>query len=150
MLNDLSSDVLLELHVPDFSKAKEFYGSIGFEVVWEKPESEKLGGYLVLRKDKSIINFYGGSDSVYSHSYFNKFDSNTPRGYGVEIIVLIKGIEDFFSQFVEIHKDKVVSPLQHKHSRKDFRAVDPFGYYLRFVERYNWVDGRDKKGNPIN
>ncbi|MBI2641018.1 hypothetical protein HYW87_00255 [Candidatus Roizmanbacteria bacterium] len=26
--------------------------------------------------------------------------------------------------------------------------VDPFGFYLRFVERYNWVDTRNSDGSP--
>lgn len=25
---------------------------------------------------------------------------------------------------------------------------DPFGFYLRFVERYNWVDTRNSDGSP--
>jgi len=42
-----------------------------------------------------------------------------------------------------------VEPLQIRFDRLDFRMVDPFGFYLRFVERYNWVDGKDKEGNPL-
>lgn len=29
------SNVILELHVPDFDTVKDFYGKLGFEVVWE-------------------------------------------------------------------------------------------------------------------
>lgn len=25
----------------------------------------------------------------------------------------------------------------------------PFGFYLRFVERYDWVHGRDSQGNKL-
>jgi hypothetical protein len=35
-----------------------------------------------------------------------------------------------------------------KWGRRDFRIVDPFGFYLRITERYEWVgelDARQKK-----
>ncbi len=28
------------------------------------------------------------------------------------------------------------------------RIKDPFGFYLRFVERYNWIDTRNPAGIP--
>ncbi len=41
---------LIELHIPDFEVAKEFYGKLGFKVAWErKPEGFK--GYLVLKRE---------------------------------------------------------------------------------------------------
>jgi hypothetical protein len=44
---------------------------------------------------------------------------------------------------------KIVQPLQlKKWGRRDFRIVDPFGFYLRITERYEWVgklDARQKK-----
>ncbi len=144
-MDDLVSDVLLELHVPDFQPVKDFYGSIGYEVVWEKLEQDD-NGYLVMRSGKSVLNFYCGNESVYEHSFFKKFPRTTPRGYGVEIIIPITNIEDFYEGFKKLHPDSIVTELNHKFSHKDFRATDPFGFYLRFVERNNWMDGRDKQG----
>jgi len=46
MLKPAQNNILLELHVDDFEKVKEFYGKLGFKVVWErKPEAKK--GYLI-------------------------------------------------------------------------------------------------------
>ena len=147
-MSDLCSDILIELHVPDFMPVKEFYGTLGYEVVWEKPVKENKS-YLVMRNGKSILNFYCGTDEVYNHEFFGKFPKDTPRGYGVEIIIPVDGIEAFFAEFERLHPDNIIAPLSSTHSHKDFRALDPFGYYLRFVERYNWVDGRNKAGTPI-
>ncbi len=145
----LKSDILLELHVPSFKMAKDFYGSIGFEVVWEKEADSKKKGYMVMRKGESILNFYCGDETVYEHSFFRSFDKNTQRGYGVEIILPIDGIENFYKEISKLHENKIVKELNDKYEKKDFRMVDPFGFYLRFVERYDWVNDRDKFGNKI-
>ena len=58
------SNVLLELHVDDFEKVKEFYGKLGFEVVWErKPEGFK--GYLIIKKEDNILCFWAGNEMVW-------------------------------------------------------------------------------------
>ena len=142
-MKDLLSDICVELHVPNFTPAKEFYQSIGYEIIWEKND------YLVMRNGKSVLNFYGGNEGVYEHEYFKNFQPTSPRGYGVEIIIPIVGIEKFYSGFLATNSKHVVAELSQKHSHADFRATDPFGYYLRFVEKYNWVDGRNSDGTPV-
>lgn len=147
-MKELQSDILIELHVPDFGLAKDFYGSLGYGVVWEKkPQGRE--GYMVMRSGTSILNFYCGTDQVYEHSYFKQFPKDTPRGYGVEIIIPVTDIESFYGGYERLHPESVVSKLSKKYSHQDFRAVDPFGFYIRFVERYNWVDGRDSEGNKL-
>jgi hypothetical protein len=77
-MNELLGDIFVELHVPDFVIAKEFYISIGYSVVWEKKQADN--GYLVLKRNKSILNFYGGTEKVYEHDYFGRFPKDTSRG----------------------------------------------------------------------
>lgn len=141
---------MLELHIPDFDLAQDFYSSLGFEVVWRREPKNDKGGYMVMKKDHSIINFFGGDEGVSNHSFFTRFPKDTPRGYGVEVMIPINGIEEFYEEFLKTHKDKVIKELNHKFTMPDFRATDPFGFYLRFVERYDWVNGRDKEGNRQN
>jgi len=144
-MSELVSDILIELHVPDFAPAKEFYGKIGYEIVWQK--EEKIDeGYLVMRNGKSILNFYCGTNQVYKHDFFGKFPKDTPRGYAVEIIIQIAGIESFYKKFKMLFPENIVKELNNKYSHKDFRAVDPYGFYVRFVEKNNWVEGRKKDG----
>ena len=100
----------------------------------------ELGGYMVMRRGKSVINFYSGSEDVYQHSYFKRFSSDTPRGYAVEIVLLCEDVEQFYQE-VSAKLDCVVQPLKLKPwGRKDFRLVDPFGFYIRISERYNWIN----------
>jgi len=143
----LVSNVMLELHVPSFEIAKDFYGSLGFEVVWERPSVPTEEGYMVMRRGESVLNFYSGTEKVYKHDYFGQFPRDSKRGYGVEIIVPIVGIEQFYEQVKASHGEKINRPLNTKYNQPDFRMEDPFGYYLRFVEAYDWVNGRDKQGN---
>lgn len=134
------TDVILELHVPDFETIKKFYGKLGFEVVWEKPPKER-SGYLVMKMNKSILAFYCGNEEVYSHSFFKKYPKSTVRGYGVEVAVYISGgdIDEYYKKVVsKIDKKHIAQELKTKRwGTKDFRLEDPFGYYLCFREPGN-------------
>jgi uncharacterized glyoxalase superfamily protein PhnB len=128
----------LELHVPDFQPVKEYYGKLGFEVVWERqPEDEK--GYLVMKMNNTILCFWPGTDSVFKQTYFQRFPSDTPRGYGVEIVIMVDDIDNYYVTVKEIAN--VVEPLVLRPwGSKDFRTADPFGYYIRFTSKHNILD----------
>ena len=146
-MNKLTSDVMIELHVPDFELTKKFYGDLGFIVVWERNSEDPNICYLVMKKGTSILNVYSGTKKVYDHSFFKKFPKTTPRGYCVEIIIPVDGIEKFYKQISLKYGKNIAKPLGKIFFHPDFRMVDPFGFYLRFVERYDWVNRRDANGN---
>jgi uncharacterized glyoxalase superfamily protein PhnB len=132
----MSTDVFIELHVPDFEKVIKFYSRLGFRTLWRTED------YLVMTRGNSVISFYGGSRKVYSHSYFGRFKRTTKRGYGVEIILPVDRVRQFYKKVRKFCK--IVRPLQlKKWGRWDFRIVDPFGYYLRITERYSWAGTLD-------
>jgi hypothetical protein len=132
------NNVLVELHVPDFGKVKDYYGRLGFEVIWErKPEGKK--GYLVLKMQDNILCFWAGNEHVYEQSYFKRFPRNTKRGYGVEIVIMVADIETYYTQvkdFVNLVAKLDVRPW----GLKDFRIEDPFGYYIRITSFHNILD----------
>ena len=131
------TDVFIELHVPDFDVAVEFYSKLGFEVVWRQDEKK---GYMVMRNGRSVINFFSGNEHVYEQPYFKRFPKDTPRGYAVEIILLTDDVEAYYEE-VSSKVDSIVAPLTLKPwGRKDFRLIDPFGFYIRIGERYDWID----------
>jgi uncharacterized glyoxalase superfamily protein PhnB len=135
------TDLYIELHVPDFKRAIEFYSRLGFKLLWRTED------YIVMKRKRSVLNFYGGSAKVYRHSYFGRFSKNTKCGHGVEIIIPVDRVERFYKSVRKFAR--VVQPLQlKKWGRRDFRIVDPFGFYLRITERYEWVgklDARQRK-----
>lgn len=95
------------------------------------------------------MNFYCGNEHVYEQSYFRRFPKNTKRGYAVEIVLPHDSIKELYKKISKKYKNLIVEPLEKRFDKLDFRMVDPFGFYLRFVERYDWVNGRDKQGNKL-
>lgn len=134
------SDIIIELHVPDFDAVKDFYGVLGFETVWEYP-AEDQSGYLVMQRDKSVLAFFCGNEEVYNHPFFKQFPKTTVRGYGVEVCLYIsdQDIEDYYNSILEkIDEKHIITPLEDKPwGNKDFRLIDPFGYYLCIREADN-------------
>lgn len=134
------NNISLELHVSDFEIIKKYYTDLGFDIAWER-EPEGFKGYLVMTFGNSTLCFWAGNDQVYEQSYFKRFPKDTPRGYGVEVVIIVDKIEEFYEQ----HKDKinVVEPLKlQPWGLKDFRAVDPAGYYLRFSGPHDVADSK--------
>jgi uncharacterized glyoxalase superfamily protein PhnB len=132
------NNLLLELHVPNFGKVKDYYIKLGFKVVWErKPEEAK--GYLILKMENTILCFWPGTDLVYDQPYFKRFPKNTVRGYGVEIVIMVDDINAYYEKvkgFANIVEPLVLQPW----GIKDFRIADPFGYYLRICPKHNILD----------
>jgi hypothetical protein len=137
-MKSAQNNVLLELHVPDFEKVKEYYGKLGFEVVWErKPEGFK--GYLILKMGDNILCFWAGNEYVYEHPYFKRFPKDTKRGYGVEIVIIVDNVEKYYlkvKNFANVVEELVLQPW----GLKDFRVEDPFGYYLRITTHHDILD----------
>lgn len=132
------NNVLLELHVPDFEKVKEYYGKLGFEVIWER-DPEGFKGYLILKMGDNILCFWAGNERVYEQPYFKRFPKSTKRGYGVEIVLMVDGVEEYYlkvKDFANVVEELVLQPW----GLKDFRVEDPFGYYLRITTYHNILD----------
>ena len=130
----------VELHVPDFDRARDFYPRLGFSILWERvPDGKK--GYLVLALGDNVLCFWCGNERVYAHNYFSRFSRDTVRGYGVEVVIQVKDIRSYFEQVkgtVEICQGLKARPW----GLEDFRLVDPYGFYLRFTETHDIADPR--------
>ncbi|MEK7863806.1 MAG: VOC family protein [Chloroflexota bacterium] len=129
------SDVLVELHVPDLALAGRFYRRFGFRVAREE-QARQGNGYLVLRRASSILCFWGGRPAVRDHPYFRRFRRVRKRGYAVEIVVPVRGLDRLYG--TARAAGCVVEDLRDRPwGARDFRIEDPFGFYLRFTEPYD-------------
>jgi len=58
--------------------------------------------------------------------------SGAPRGLGVEIVLEVDDLEELHDRLMELGVD--VSPLKRQNwGLRDFRVLDPDGYYLRIT-----------------
>ena len=145
-VNPIRNNLVLELHVPEFQPARDFYGMFGFEELSYDPTSgggSDLGYLVLLRTDTvgdTLLNFYGDKDSVAQHAHFRDFPADTPRGYGVEITVPVSDVRGLWERVTEkLVQETVAQPLTMKRwGKQDFRVVDPFGFYVRFTEPVDW------------
>ncbi len=146
MTNPVRNNLIIELHVPDLDIVRNFYSKLGFEVSLDDKLNEKELGYLTMtRKDKlgnTMLNFYGGDDRIYNQSFFKQFPRETKRGYATEMTMTTSNIDEIYSAASTHLKEYIVRELKtledHGHTWRDFRMVDPFGFYLRFTELIDW------------
>jgi len=136
---------LVELHVPDFGPVKEFYGALGFRVERED-RSPDGDGYLVLALDGNLLAFWPGSSLVERHPYFRATEAKP--GHRVEIVLMVEDLEAAHERASRL--GAVVAPLVRRPwGARDFRAADPFGFYLRFSEPHD-VRVPPRAGYPVD
>ena len=141
-MKKVRNNLIIELHVPDLAAELDFYSELGFEVSRnDKPNDAEQGYMSMIREDslgKTMLNFYGGDDRVYSQSYFRNFPKDTQRGYEVGIVIPVGDIDILYEHAINKLKKYVVREIKelkdHDLIWKDFRMADPFGYYIRFTE----------------
>lgn len=142
----IENNIIVELHIPDFNAAKDFYGSMGFRAVSENKPDAEAPGYLVMKREdelgNTMLNFYGGDDRVYDQSFFKQFSKDTARGYEISITIPVKNIEELYQKALSSQKRYIQREIAEKSDRewkwRDFRMSDPFGFYLRFTELIDW------------
>jgi len=145
-MNTISNNLVLELHIPDFEIARSFYGIFGFAQIMYDPTSGGRSdlGYMVLAREDSIgrtlINFYGDKEEVSQHAHFVNFPPTTPKGYEVEITVPVSDVEGLWKEAEsKLKPEQIGQTLTLKRwGKRDFRVIDPFGFYVRFTELVDW------------
>ncbi len=124
----------VELHVPDFSPVRDFYGRLEFLVSRDEPGCGK-DGYLVMSLERNVIAFWCGNEAVFEHSYFSQFPRAAPRGVGVELVLQVSRLEEYFDRVRS--KISITDGLRARPwGLSDFRCVDPYGYYLRITSMH--------------
>jgi predicted enzyme related to lactoylglutathione lyase len=142
----IRNNLIIELHVPDLEIVKKFYSKIGFQISMEDKLNEKELGYLTMTRDdpagKTMLNFYGGDERVYNQAFFKRFPKETTRGYEIEVTIVVDNIDEFYNKVKSELQENIVREIKeledHDFKWKDFRMVDPFGFYLCFTELLDW------------
>lgn len=146
MVTPIKNNLIIELHVPDLNIVKDFYSKLGFKISMDDTPNTKELGYLTMTREdelgNTMLNFYGGDERVYGQSFFKQFPQDTKRGYATEVTMTVGNIDDLYQEATKNLSKYIVREIKelkdHGHVWKDFRMVDPFGFYLRFTEIIDW------------
>jgi len=135
----------IELHVPDFAPVRDFYGRLEFVVCRDEPWEGKAG-YLTMALESNVVAFWCGNEAVYQHSYFGQFPPAVPRGVGVELVIQVLQLREYYER---VRSRVVVADALRLRpwGLEDFRCIDPFGYYLRITSVHTVGRGAQSAGN---
>lgn len=120
----------LELFVGDMDAAIAFYSEVlGFEL--DRRES----GYASLRRGAVILGLGPVSKLPVEGGYFTRDVAGLRRGLGVEIVLEVDDLDAYHAR-VLASGHPIFEPLRERPwGLRDFRVVDPDGYYLRITSR---------------
>lgn len=123
------NSLIPELSVSDVSKSLEFYKTIGFKVMYERPENKFY--FLQLEENQLMIE--------QNNDNWNTGDMEYPYGRGINISMSVKDVEGMYKRLkktgikmfldLEVHSYRVNDEISED---KEFLIQDPDGYLLRF------------------
>ena len=124
-------ELRLELFVEDMDAAIDFYTRVlRLELIRNEP-----GYYASLRKGAVVLGLVPISKLPGEGGYFTRDIADHRRGLGVEIVLEVDNV-DAVHGHVLFSGHLVFEPLQERPwGLRDFRIVDPDGYYLRLTSR---------------
>ncbi|MED2186006.1 VOC family protein [Bacillus wiedmannii] len=116
----------LELFVEDLQKSIRFYEEILGLAFSKKNET----GAMVKLEDLALLLT---PDYILNENHYLKKGGLNPKGKGVEVIIVFDNIEQLYQHVLEKNYPVESNLKTQSWGMKDFRIVDPDGYYLRLT-----------------
>ncbi|AWC28759.1 VOC family protein [Bacillus cytotoxicus] len=116
----------LELFVEDLERSIRFYEGILGLTFFRKNET----GAMVKLEDFALLLT---PDYILDKNHYLKKGGLTPKGKGVEVIIVFDNIEQLYQHVLEKNYPVKSSLKTQPWGMKDFRIIDPDGYYLRLT-----------------
>lgn len=118
----------LELFVENLQKSIKFY-----EEILNLTFSNKNENGAVIKQDNFALLLT--PDIILDENHYFKKGGFNPKGKGVEVILVSDNIEKLYKYVLE-RNYPIESELKLQYWRmKDFRIIDPDGYYLRLTSK---------------
>jgi len=119
-----------ELFVREMGVAVAFYTEVmGFDLLREEP------GYSSLRRGEVTLGLGPISKLPADGGYFTRDIADQRRGLGVELVLEVDDLDAYHAR-VLTSEYEIFEPLRERPwGLRDFRVVDPDGYYLRITSR---------------
>jgi len=129
-VNQNNMKIRLELFTSNIENTIIFYQDVlGF-----KPLNSSSNTYQPIQNGQVVLGI-GLLDSLGNNHYFNSELSDLKFGYGVEIVLEVDNIQLTYNKVkkanIEIESELKKRPW----GLKDFRLVDPNGYYIRITSK---------------
>ncbi|MGG2106855.1 VOC family protein [Lysinibacillus pakistanensis] len=116
----------LELFVEDLQKSISFYEEIIGLTFHNKTE---VSAIIKMKNFALLLT----SDNVLNENHYFKKGGLRPKGKGVEVVILLDNIEQTYQRVLDKHYPVESSLVLQSWGMKDFRIIDPDGYYLRLT-----------------
>jgi len=128
---DREAGLRLELFVEEMAASIAFYTQVlAFEVTRHEPDD-----YASLRWGNAVLGIGPVAKLPEEGGYFGRDISFHRRGLGVEIVLEVDDVDEWHAR-VAASGQPILEPLQDRPwGLRDFRIVDPDGYYLRITSR---------------
>lgn len=121
--------VRFELFVTDTEKSVAFYRDVlGFT------ELQSFGNYYPVKNGDVTIGI-GSASGLKTNHYFQPEITSQRKGIGVEIVLEVDDVEALFEQVKKSGYPIAEELQQQEWGLRDFRLVDPDGYYLRITSK---------------
>ena len=125
----VSMTLRLELFVDDLEASVTFYVNVlGFAV--ERRDVD----YAALRNGAAVLGL-GLARNVPTGHHFGQAALRGPRGTGAEIVLEVADVDACFRRVVDGEQPVADTLRDRPWGARDFRIVDPDGYYLRITSR---------------
>ncbi len=119
-----------ELFVADVESSVAFYRST---LAFEPPQEWSPEGYVPLRSGMVTIGVQHCSNLDPTH-HFSPAHLSGPRGVGLEIVLEVADVDLTYAKAAPEargHGGSVEAPADQPWGLRDFRLIDPDGYYVR-------------------
>ena len=130
MASRSSMSIRLELFVRDLGAAVAFYtGVLGFDLIREDP------AYSSLRQGGVVLGLGPISKLPPDGGYFTRDIADLRRGLGVEIVLEVYDLDAYHARVLASGYPIFEHLRERPWGLRDFRVVDPDGYYLRITSK---------------
>lgn len=120
--------IRLELFVKSVPESKDFYARVlGFDVINYQPN-----GYSVFRKGAMQISLEAQANLPNDHPI--KPMAGERAGLGIEIVLEVDDLDAMYDHFLNQNWPLSNALEERPWGRRDFRVLDPDGYYIRITE----------------
>ncbi|RWR07765.1 VOC family protein [Siminovitchia fortis] len=116
----------LELFVKDLQKSIRFYEEILGLTFYKKHET----GAMIKHVDFALLLTH---DAILNENHYLKKGGLNPKGKGMELVLVSDDIEGLYQHVLEKNYPMESELKLQSWGMKDFRIIDPDGYYLRLT-----------------